>query len=66
MSPMQLHRTYGGCHDDITSVDWSPCGSFIAAASKDLTVRREGAGEHAFTGLVPSLRIQWKFERFVI
>ncbi|GBF92981.1 hypothetical protein Rsub_05817 [Raphidocelis subcapitata] len=39
MAPMQLHRTYGGAHDDITSVDWSPCGQFVAVASKDLTAR---------------------------
>ena len=25
-APMQLHRTYGGCHGDITSLDWSPDG----------------------------------------
>lgn len=34
---MQLHRTYGGCHDDITSIDWSADGLFMAVASKDLT-----------------------------
>ncbi len=39
MSPMQLHRTYGGCHADITRIDWSACGRFLAAASKDLTAR---------------------------
>ncbi|KAI8469923.1 MAG: WD40 repeat-like protein [Monoraphidium minutum] len=39
MAPMRLHRTYGGCHDDITALDWSPCGGFIAVASKDLTAR---------------------------
>lgn len=39
MSPMQLHRTYGGCHADITRIDWSACGRFMAVASKDLTAR---------------------------
>jgi hypothetical protein len=40
MAPMQLHRTYGGCHDDVTCLDWSECGQFIAVGSKDLTVSR--------------------------
>ena len=39
MAPMQLHRTYGGCHDVITALDWSPDGQFIAVASRDLTAR---------------------------
>jgi periodic tryptophan protein 2 len=36
---MQLHRTYGTCHDTITALDWSEDSQFIAAASKDLTAR---------------------------
>ncbi|GFR41863.1 hypothetical protein Agub_g2644, partial [Astrephomene gubernaculifera] len=39
MNPMQLHRTYGHCHTDVLDVAWSPDGNFIAAASKDITVR---------------------------
>ncbi|WIA36397.1 hypothetical protein OEZ86_007709 [Tetradesmus obliquus] len=39
LSPMQLLRTYGTCHDTITAIDWSADGQFIAAASKDLTAR---------------------------
>lgn len=39
LNPMQLHRTYGTCHDTITAIDWSADGQFIAAASKDLTAR---------------------------
>lgn len=39
LSPMQLHRTYGTCHDTITAMDWSPDSQFVAAASKDLTAR---------------------------
>uniref|UniRef100_A0A383VAW3 Small-subunit processome Utp12 domain-containing protein n=1 Tax=Tetradesmus obliquus TaxID=3088 RepID=A0A383VAW3_TETOB len=39
LSPMQLLRTYGTCHDTITDIDWSADGQFIAAASKDLTAR---------------------------
>ena len=44
MAPMRLHRAYGGCHDDVTCLDWSPCGQFIAVGSKDLTVRKSGGG----------------------
>lgn len=39
LSPMQLHRTYGTCHDTITAIDWSADSEFIAVASKDLTAR---------------------------
>jgi len=39
LTPMQLHRTYGTCHDTITALDWSEDSSFIAVASKDLTAR---------------------------
>lgn len=36
---MQLHRTYGTCHDTVTDIDWSADSLFIAVASKDLTAR---------------------------
>lgn len=39
MSPMQLHRTYGTCHDDITCLDWSSDSLWIAVGAKDLTHR---------------------------
>lgn len=39
MSPMQLHRTYGTCHDDITCLDWSRDSLWIAVGAKDLTHR---------------------------
>lgn len=39
MSPMQLHRTYGQCHADVLDLAWSPDGQFVAAASKDMTLR---------------------------
>lgn len=39
MSPMQLHRTYGTCHDDITCLDWSADSKWIAVGAKDLTNR---------------------------
>ncbi|KXZ50608.1 hypothetical protein GPECTOR_15g291 [Gonium pectorale] len=39
MSPMALHRTYGHCHADVLDVAWSPDGAFLAAASKDITLR---------------------------
>ena len=39
VSPMQLHRTYGHCHDDVTAIDWSADSLWVAAASKDLTAR---------------------------
>lgn len=40
MSPMQLHRTYGTCHDDITCLDWSADSQWLLVGSKDLTARR--------------------------
>lgn len=40
MCPMHLHRNYGGCHSDITCIDWSADSQFIAVGSKDLTARR--------------------------
>ncbi len=40
VAPMQLHRTYGGCHGDIAALDWSADSQWIAVASKDLTARR--------------------------
>ena len=36
---MQLHRTYGGCQGNITSLDWSPDSQWVAVGSKDLTAR---------------------------
>nr|ADF43197.1 UTP1m [Chlamydomonas reinhardtii] len=39
MNPMQLHRTYGQCHSDVLDIAWSPDGAFLAAASKDITLR---------------------------
>jgi periodic tryptophan protein 2 len=38
-APFQLHRTYGGCHDSTTCVDWSADSRWLVAGSKDLTVR---------------------------
>ena len=38
-NPLELHRTYGHCHSDIVSLDWSEDSTWIAAGSKDLTVR---------------------------
>lgn len=43
MSPMQLHRTYGTCHDDITCLDWSSDSLWIAVGAKDLTHRHAHA-----------------------
>ncbi|KAA6423408.1 MAG: WD40 repeat [Trebouxia sp. A1-2] len=39
VAPMQLHRTYGQCHADVTALDWSQDSQWIAAASKDLSAR---------------------------
>ena len=39
MTPMRLHRSYGGCHGDITCLDWSADSSWVAVASKDLCAR---------------------------
>ena len=46
-NPLVLHRTHAGFNDDVTSLDWSPCGSFLIAGSMDLTckifsVRKDG------------------------
>ena len=38
-APMQLHRQYGGCHADITALDWSQDGRWVAVVSKDLAAR---------------------------
>ena len=38
-APMQLHRQYGGCHADITALDWSLDGRWVAVVSKDLAAR---------------------------
>ena len=38
-APMQLYRQYGGCHADITALDWSQDGRWIAVVSKDLAAR---------------------------
>ena len=39
MAPLQLHRSFGGCADSITTLDWSPDSAWIAVGSKDLTCR---------------------------
>jgi len=39
-APMELYRSYGGCHADISSVDWSDDSFWITASSKDLTARQ--------------------------
>ena len=36
---MELHRTYGGCHADITDVSWAPDGSCVLVAASDITAR---------------------------
>jgi periodic tryptophan protein 2 len=38
-NPLELHRTYGHCHSDIVSLDWSEDSTWVAAGSKDLTIR---------------------------
>jgi WD40 repeat protein len=39
VAPMELHRTYGQCHADITALDWSADSQWLLAASKDLSIR---------------------------
>ena len=41
--PFKLAGAFGTCHDDITCLDWSPCGEFVAAGSRDLVC-------HIFSG----------------
>lgn len=53
MNPMQLHRKYGGCHDDITTIGWSPESNFVAVGAKDLTVRIFSL--HPIEGYQPAL-----------
>ncbi|KAJ7529209.1 hypothetical protein O6H91_15G037800 [Diphasiastrum complanatum] len=38
-TPFQLFKTYGGCHDTITALDWSPDSHWIIVGCKDLTAR---------------------------
>ena len=38
-APMELHRTYGQCHDDVVALDWAPDSQWLAGASLDLTTR---------------------------
>ena len=53
-APMQLHRQYGGCHADITALDWSQDGRWVAVVSKDLAARVYSL--HALEGYrVPTL-----------
>lgn len=39
VAPMQLHRTYGQCHAEVTALDWSQDSQWLAAVSKDLSAR---------------------------
>ena len=39
VAPMELHRTYGHCHADITALDWSADSLWLAAGGKDLSTR---------------------------
>lgn len=39
VAPMELHRTYGQCHSDITAVDWSDDSLWLVAGGKDLSCR---------------------------
>lgn len=38
-APMQLLRSFAGCHSDIVAIDWSADSKWIAVASTDLTAR---------------------------
>eukprot|EP00898_Chlorokybus_atmophyticus_P000595 jgi/Chlat1/1536/Chrsp122S01805 len=38
-APFALLRTYTGCYDDVTCIDWSSDSCWFLAGSKDLTVR---------------------------
>lgn len=44
-APMELHRTYGHCHADITDLDWSADSQWLVAGSKDLAARWERGAE---------------------
>jgi len=39
LAPMRMHRAYGGCHDDISALDWSADSRFVAVACADMTAR---------------------------
>eukprot|EP01028_Stygiella_incarcerata_P001963 TRINITY_DN1366_c0_g2_i1.p1 TRINITY_DN1366_c0_g2~~TRINITY_DN1366_c0_g2_i1.p1 ORF type:complete len:905 (+),score=227.46 TRINITY_DN1366_c0_g2_i1:35-2716(+) len=38
-APFLLHRTFSAFGDNVTSVDWSSCGEYIVAGSRDMSVR---------------------------
>ena len=33
VAPMELHRTFGQCHSDITTVDWSADSQWLVSAA---------------------------------
>ncbi|PRW59321.1 periodic tryptophan 2-like protein [Chlorella sorokiniana] len=39
VAPMELHRTFGQCHSDITTVDWSADSQWLVVGGKDLSAR---------------------------
>ncbi|GAX22659.1 periodic tryptophan protein 2 [Fistulifera solaris] len=39
LTPLVLHRTYTGLGDDVTCLAWSPDESFLAAGSRDCSIR---------------------------
>lgn len=38
-SPFNLHRTYTGHHDEITSIEWAPDSKSFLTSSRDMTAR---------------------------
>ncbi|RHY31289.1 hypothetical protein DYB32_003624 [Aphanomyces invadans] len=38
-APFVHHRTYGGHHGDVLSIEWSPDSKFFLSSAKDLSVR---------------------------
>lgn len=38
-APMRLHRTYGGCFAEITTLAWAADGRYVAVGSADTTAR---------------------------
>ncbi|KDD74153.1 hypothetical protein H632_c1526p0, partial [Helicosporidium sp. ATCC 50920] len=63
LAPLRLHRTYGHAHADVTCLDWSPCGTWLAFGSRDLTVRVVSLDPVAAPGPVPKGRRALKGRR---
>jgi periodic tryptophan protein 2 len=49
--PFSLHRTYTGHYEEVTCLDWSPSGAYVATGSADLSARIYSL--HPTPGFIP-------------